>query len=79
MWSPLLSHTRRWWPPLPWPSFSSAATPAEAEPLFNRFVEKLADGSARVQTGRFGAEMQISLVNDGPVTFWLQVAGNRTS
>ena len=56
------------------PSFSSAATPAEAEPLFDRFVEKLADGSARVQTGRFGAEMQISLVNDGPVTFWLRIS-----
>ena len=56
------------------PSFSSAATPAEAEQLFNRFVEKLADGSARVQIGRFGADMQISLVNDGPVTFWLRIS-----
>ena len=56
------------------PSFSSAATPAQAEQLFNRFVEKLADASARVQTGRFGAEMQVSLVNDGPVTFWLRIS-----
>jgi D-aminoacyl-tRNA deacylase len=56
------------------PSFSSAATPAEAEQLFNRLVEKLAEGSARVQTGRFGADMQISLVNDGPVTFWLRIS-----
>jgi D-tyrosyl-tRNA(Tyr) deacylase len=56
------------------PSFSSAATPAQAEPLFNRFVERLKDWSPRVQTGRFGADMQVSLVNDGPVTFWLQVS-----
>jgi D-tyrosyl-tRNA(Tyr) deacylase len=56
------------------PSFSSAATPAQAEPLFNRFVEKLKDWSPRVQTGRFGADMQVSLVNDGPVTFWLRVS-----
>jgi D-aminoacyl-tRNA deacylase len=56
------------------PSFSSAATPAEAERAFNRFVEKLGDVSPRVQTGRFGADMQVSLVNDGPVTFWLRVS-----
>ena len=55
-------------------SFSSAATPAQAEPLFNRFVEKLKDWSPRVQAGRFGADMQVSLVNDGPVTFWLRVS-----
>ena len=56
------------------PSFSSAATPAEAEKLFNRFVEKVEEWSPRVATGRFGADMELSLVNDGPVTFWLQVA-----
>ena len=56
------------------PSFSSAASPAEAERLFNRFAEKLKDWSPRVQTGRFGADMQLSLVNDGPVTFWLRVS-----
>lgn len=61
------------------PSFSGAATPAHAEPLFNRFVEKLKDWSPRVQTGRFGADMQVSLVNDGPVTFWLQVSPKRRS
>jgi len=56
------------------PSFSSAAAPAEAERLFKRFVEKIEEGSPRVATGQFGAHMQLSLVNDGPVTFWLQAA-----
>ena len=56
------------------PSFSSAATPAEAEKLFKRFVEKIQEWSPRVATGQFGANMQLSLVNDGPVTFWLQAA-----
>ena len=56
------------------PSFSSAATPAEAEKLFKRFVEKIQDWSPRVATGQFGAHMQLSLVNDGPVTFWLQAS-----
>ena len=61
------------------PSFSSAATPNEAEKLFKRFVEKVEEWSPRVATGRFGAEMQVSLVNDGPVTFWLQVSPKRKS
>jgi len=56
------------------PSFSTAAAPGEAERLFNRFVEKIQEWSPRVATGQFGAEMQLSLVNDGPVTFWLQAA-----
>jgi len=55
------------------PSFSTAAPPAEAERLFNRLVaicrEKHAGG---VETGRFGAHMVVSLVNDGPVTFLLR-------
>jgi D-tyrosyl-tRNA(Tyr) deacylase len=54
------------------PSFSSAASPAEGEALFVRFAEKAAE-AVHVATGRFGADMQVSLVNDGPVTFWLQV------
>jgi D-aminoacyl-tRNA deacylase len=54
------------------PSFSSGASPEEGVRLFDRFVE-LARRKARVETGRFGAEMRVSLVNDGPVTFWLQV------
>ena len=61
------------------PSFSSAATPDTAERLFKRFVEKAEEWVPRVATGRFGADMQVSLVNDGPVTFWLQVAPKNTS
>jgi D-tyrosyl-tRNA(Tyr) deacylase len=53
------------------PSFSSGASPEEGRRLFERFVE-LARRRARVETGRFGADMRVSLVNDGPVTFWLQ-------
>ncbi len=56
------------------PSFSSAAAPAEGEMLFLELVKKLKELHARVAVGRFGAHMQVSLVNDGPVTFWLQVA-----
>ena len=61
------------------PSFSSAATPAEAEKLFKRFVEKIEEWSPRIATGQFGADMQLSLVNDGPVTFWLQVSSKSKS
>jgi D-tyrosyl-tRNA(Tyr) deacylase len=55
------------------PSFSSGASPVEGERLFTKFVEETKTRHARVATGRFGAHMQVSLVNDGPVTFWLQV------
>ena len=61
------------------PSFSSAAGPESAERLFRRFVEKTEQWLPRVATGRFGAHMQVSLVNDGPVTFWLQVSPKRSS
>jgi D-tyrosyl-tRNA(Tyr) deacylase len=54
------------------PSFSSAAAPADGELLFVKFTEKAAE-AVHVATGRFGADMKVSLVNDGPVTFWLQV------
>ncbi|TMG80971.1 MAG: D-tyrosyl-tRNA(Tyr) deacylase [Betaproteobacteria bacterium] len=54
------------------PSFSSAAAPADGEVLFVKFVEQAA-AAVHVAIGRFGAEMKVSLVNDGPVTFWLQV------
>jgi D-aminoacyl-tRNA deacylase len=54
------------------PSFSSAAVPAEGERLFARFAGKAAE-AVRVASGRFGADMEVSLVNDGPVTFWLRV------
>ena len=54
------------------PSFSSAALPALGESLFDYFVEKAECQTAIVKTGKFGANMQVSLYNDGPVTFWLQ-------
>ena len=54
------------------PSFSSGASPEEGMRLFGRFVE-FARRRTGVQTGRFGVDMRVSLVNDGPVTFWLQV------
>ncbi len=53
-------------------SFTGAARPDIGEKLFNRLVSACRDRSHRVGTGRFGARMQVSLVNDGPVTFWLE-------
>jgi D-aminoacyl-tRNA deacylase len=61
------------------PSFSSGASPAEGERLFQVFVQEATQRHARVATGRFGAHMQVSLVNDGPVTFWLQVSPRNKS
>ena len=55
------------------PSFSSAAPPALGEQLFDYFVQQASCLHDAVQTGEFGADMQVSLCNDGPVTFWLQV------
>ncbi|MBT8059052.1 MAG: D-tyrosyl-tRNA(Tyr) deacylase [Xanthomonadales bacterium] len=54
-------------------SFTSAAPPAEGERLFDYFAGCAADALEGVETGRFGADMKVRLVNDGPVTFWLQV------
>ncbi|HET7844448.1 MAG TPA: D-aminoacyl-tRNA deacylase [Xanthomonadales bacterium] len=54
------------------PGFSTAAAPIEAERGFNRLVELAKNRHARVEIGRFGAHMQVHLVNDGPVTFWLE-------
>ena len=54
------------------PGFSTAATPAEAEPVFMRLVARCRGLHQGVETGRFGAHMEVSLVNDGPVTFLLR-------
>ena len=54
------------------PSFSTAAAPVEAERIFNQLVEACRQRHRRVETGRFGAHMVVSLVNDGPVTFLLR-------
>ncbi len=54
------------------PSFSSAAPPVLAEQLYNEFVTGARHLVPRVATGIFGADMQVSLLNDGPVTFLLE-------
>jgi D-aminoacyl-tRNA deacylase len=56
------------------PGFSTAAAPEVGRRLFDIFVHACRERHADVATGRFGAEMQVSLVNDGPVTFWLQAS-----
>jgi len=55
------------------PSFSSAKTPAEAEILFQYLVQQAESHYAVVQSGEFGADMKVSLLNNGPVTFSLKV------
>jgi D-tyrosyl-tRNA(Tyr) deacylase len=55
------------------PGFSTAAPPDEGRRLYEDFVERARKRLAHVATGRFGAMMQVALVNDGPVTFWLEV------
>jgi D-tyrosyl-tRNA(Tyr) deacylase len=54
------------------PSFTAAATPDVGRRWFERLVEIAKNLHAPVEIGRFGAHMQVSLVNDGPVTFWLE-------
>ena len=54
------------------PSFTSAAPPALGIKLFDHFVVLAKQQVAKVETGEFGADMKVSLTNDGPVTFWLQ-------
>lgn len=54
------------------PSFTRAAPSQEGERLFDYLVNEARIRHSRVATGRFGADMQVSLVNDGPVTFWLE-------
>jgi D-tyrosyl-tRNA(Tyr) deacylase len=56
------------------PSFSSAARPQAAEPLYERFCDELRALGVPVQTGLFGAKMEVELVNDGPVTVIIEVS-----
>ena len=56
------------------PGFSTAAVPDEGRRLFTYLVERARGRHTPLATGQFGANMQVGLVNDGPVTFWLQVA-----
>ncbi len=55
------------------PSFGPAAAPDLGRRLFQQLCERARAHHPNVETGRFGADMQVSLINDGPVTFWLQV------
>ena len=55
------------------PGFSSGATPSQGAELFDSLVKIVSARDIVLGTGTFGADMQVSLVNDGPVTFWLQV------
>lgn len=54
------------------PSFTPAATPDEGKRLYELFVKHVGQSGLTVQTGQFGAHMKVSLVNDGPMTFWLK-------
>jgi D-tyrosyl-tRNA(Tyr) deacylase len=55
------------------PSFTPAADPATGRALYEHFVDRARSLHPVVATGRFGADMKVALVNDGPVTFWLRV------
>jgi D-tyrosyl-tRNA(Tyr) deacylase len=55
------------------PSFSPAASPEAGARLFDYFVQRARETHGIVETGKFGADMKVSLTNDGPVTFWLQI------
>jgi D-tyrosyl-tRNA(Tyr) deacylase len=59
--------------------FSTAASPDEGKRLFERFVFILNQKHSNIKTGEFGAHMKVHLVNDGPVTFWLQASPRSTS
>jgi D-tyrosyl-tRNA(Tyr) deacylase len=55
------------------PSFDNAAPAEQAAPLVERLVSRLREGGLQVETGRFQAQMEVELINDGPVTFVLDV------
>jgi D-tyrosyl-tRNA(Tyr) deacylase len=59
------------------PGFSAAADPAAGQRLFDYLLQRAQQHSTEVSGGQFGADMQVSLVNDGPVTFWLEVKPRR--
>lgn len=61
------------------PGFETAASPRQAEQLFADFASAVRRLYGNVFLGRFGADMQVELVNEGPVTFWLQVSANGDS
>lgn len=53
------------------PSYLKAARPEQAIPLYNYFLQQLESDGFQVQSGEFGADMKVSLINDGPVTIWI--------
>ncbi|WP_270729113.1 D-aminoacyl-tRNA deacylase [Shimia sp. Alg240-R146] len=55
------------------PGFSSAAAPEEGERLYEYFAAQLTAQGVPVETGRFGADMKVALVNDGPITIWMDI------
>lgn len=55
------------------PGFSSAAPPAEGKALYEKFIDDIAALGIATQTGQFGADMKVTLTNDGPVTLWVEV------
>ena len=61
------------------PSFVGAAPPEQAEPMVERFVEELRGTGIHVETGVFGASMEVELVNSGPVTILLEITEGRVS
>jgi D-tyrosyl-tRNA(Tyr) deacylase len=61
------------------PSFTPAASPEDGLRLFMHFVEAARSKHGKIETGQFGADMKVALVNDGPVTFWLQVSPEKTT
>lgn len=61
------------------PSFIDAARPKEAENLYNHFIEKLRNFGVKVKTGEFGEYMQVSLINDGPVTIIIDSKENKSN
>lgn len=56
------------------PSFTAAAQPEKAEQMYEQFVDYVAGQGVEVATGRFRADMQVTLTNDGPVTLWIDTA-----
>jgi D-aminoacyl-tRNA deacylase len=59
------------------PSFDQAAPSESAQKLYDQFVNQLRQSGLRVETGKFGAEMQVLIENDGPVTLWLEREANK--
>ena len=58
------------------PSFFQAASPKRAEELYDYFVDQISESELKVETGKFKAMMDVDLINDGPVTFWLDTDDN---